>query len=78
MRKLALAFAARHRDSLRHAAHILFHIVSEEVLRARTLRRATTGVPFRYDATGTVELALRLRPFSQRAVVIGGSSDFGP
>jgi len=72
----ALDFAERHHDSLWPRAYIVFHSVSEEVLRGRKLRPMTTGVPFRYDAAGTVELALRLWPSAERVIVIGGSSDF--
>jgi signal transduction histidine kinase len=72
----ALAFAERHRDTLWPAAYIVFHSVSDEVLRGRTLLPQTTGVRFRHDVAGAAELALRLRPSAQRIVVIGGSSDF--
>src|SRR5262245_61504015 len=40
----ALDFAERHRDLLWPAAYIVFHSVSEEVLRKRTLLPVTTGV----------------------------------
>jgi signal transduction histidine kinase len=72
----ALDFAERHRGSLWPGAYIVFHSVSWEAVRGRTLLPVTTGVPLRHDVVGTAELALRLRPSSERVVVIGGSSDF--
>jgi signal transduction histidine kinase len=73
---VALDFAQRHRDSLWPDAWIVFHSVSEEDLRERTLLPMTTGVPFRRDVAGAADLALKLWPAARRMIVIGGSSAF--
>lgn len=73
----ALDFAERHRDALWPHAVIVFHSVWDDALRGRVLPPATTGIPLRLDIAGTAELALRLRPKTQRIVVIAGATRSG-
>jgi signal transduction histidine kinase len=72
----ALAFAERYRDAIWPGAVIIFHSVSENELRGRTLAPRTTGIALRHDIDGTAALALRLRPATRHLIVIGGSGDY--
>jgi signal transduction histidine kinase len=72
----ALDFAERHRQELWPRAAIVFHSVPDEVLRARPAARGTVGVLVHHDVSGTLDLALRLRPQTRRVVVVSGVGDF--
>jgi signal transduction histidine kinase len=72
----SLDFAQRHRADLWPDARIVFQGVPVERLRERSLLPATTGIPLEHDLTGTVDLALALRPGTRRLVVVSGSGDF--
>jgi signal transduction histidine kinase len=73
----SLDFAEKHRDELWPDARIVFQGVPVERLRDRPLLLpTTTGIPLQHDITGTVDLALALRPHTRRLVVVAGSGDF--
>ncbi len=72
----ALEFAEKHHDLLWPSARIVYHSVPDEVLAKMHLRPETTGVPIRHALASTVDLALLLRPHTNRVVVISGSGDF--
>jgi signal transduction histidine kinase len=72
----SLDFAERHRRELWPDARIVFQGVPVERLRERPLLPTTTGIPLQHDLTGTVDLALALRPETRRLVVVSGSGDF--
>ena len=72
----AFDFAEKHRSRLWPDARVLFQLVPVEKLGHERLSPTTTGIPVQYDLTGTVELAMALRPGTRRLVVIYGSGDF--
>jgi signal transduction histidine kinase len=73
----ALFFAEKHRNRIWPNARILFQAVPIERLGERgPLSPTTTGIPIQWEAGGTVDVALALRPGTRRLVVIYGSGDF--
>jgi PAS domain S-box-containing protein len=72
----ALRFATEHRPQMFPVTPIVFMMVVRERLEGAKLAPGITGVIYRDDANDTVNLAARLHPDTQNAVVIAGTSDF--
>jgi signal transduction histidine kinase len=72
--EIALDFAERHRTDIWPEAPIVFHSVSETILKTVTLDPRTIGVPVRLEYGPTLDLALKLRPATRRIVVVAGTA----
>src|SRR5439155_1965041 len=71
----ALDFALRHRAELWPETPIVFFGIPEGSLAQRALPANVTGQFIRYDAAGTLALALALSPDTRRVLVVGGVTD---
>lgn len=72
----ALQFVTDHRSQMFPGVPIVFMMVIKERLEGVRLGPGITGVIYRDDAMATVNLAARLEPDTQNAVVIAGVSGF--
>jgi PAS domain S-box-containing protein len=72
----ALDFMIAHRDELFPGAPVVFASADEALVKQRKLPPGFTGVPTRFDVTGTLELALKLQPGLREVVVIVGKSSY--
>jgi signal transduction histidine kinase len=71
----ALAFLLLHRSDLFSKAPIVHMAVSRQRLRSMSpLPADVVGVPFDFDFSGTLELALRVHPRARRLVLVTGAS----
>jgi PAS domain S-box-containing protein len=70
----ALRVAVRNRTELFGGAPVVFVGVDRNAARDIDLPPDVTGVWARFDWVGTLEVALRLQPATERAVVVTGSS----
>lgn len=73
--EIALHFAEKHRAAIWPGAAIVFHSVPEAELRQARLDPRTIGVPVRLEFGPTLDLALKLRPGTQRVAVVAGAAD---
>jgi len=72
---IALDFARHHGDEIWPGAAIVFDSVPVPLLQERSLNPRTIGVPVQLEFGQTLELALKLRPTTQRIAVVAGNTD---
>jgi len=72
----ALDFALRHRAEIFPGAPVVYCAVDDREVKARELPPDVVGVPIKMELTGTLDLALRLHPQTQRVYVVAGRSTF--
>ena len=72
----ALEFLLRHRDSLPPGTPIVFCGASRRELGRIELPADVTGVLLAREFGPTLEVALRLQPETERAIVVSGTSEF--
>ena len=72
----ALDFLLRHRDALPPGTPIVFCGVSRRELGRIELPADVTGVVLEREFGPTLEIALRLQPETERAIVVAGTSEF--
>jgi C4-dicarboxylate-specific signal transduction histidine kinase/ABC-type uncharacterized transport system substrate-binding protein len=72
----SLDFLVRHRDELFPGVPVVFAGVSSRTLDTLALPRGFVGVPADFDATLTIDLALRLQPRARALVVVTGTTPF--
>jgi PAS domain S-box-containing protein len=75
MHSAALDFLNQHGDQIFPGVPVVFGIVGKGELKTRQLKPNITGVADTVDFAGTLELALRLLPRTQRVVVISGGDE---
>jgi len=75
MAPIALDFAQRHRAEIWPGAVIVFNSVSASLLRGRSLKPHTIGLPVKLEIGKTLDLALKLRPDTRRIVVVAGDDE---
>ena len=74
--EVALAFLESRRADLWPGVPIVVAGLPEQQSHAETQGTGISGVRVRFDAAGTVDLALRLQPGLRRLIVIVGDSDY--
>jgi signal transduction histidine kinase len=72
----ALDFALEHRETLFPGVPIVCLAVDEQEVKARKLPPDVIGIPIKMDLAGTLDVALRLHPNTQRVYVIAGKASF--
>jgi PAS domain S-box-containing protein len=71
-----LDFALAIRGDVFRGVPVVFVLVDRREVEARRLPPDVIGVPIRMGLTGTLDLALRLRPDTRQVFVVAGSSSF--
>ena len=72
----AFAFVEGHREALWPNTPVVFVGVPDDLPRVRAPGPGITGILTRVDFSGTLDLALRLKPGTRRVAVVTGASDF--
>ncbi len=73
---IALDFLLQHRDEILPAIPVIHAVVAPEVIAGKTLPADVVGVPAKFDAAATIDLALKLHPAVRRVLVIAGSGRY--
>jgi hypothetical protein len=71
----ALDFAQCHRAEIWPRAAVVFNSVPSALLAAQRLDPQTIGVPVQLEFEPTLDLALKLRPFTRRLAVVAGTAE---
>jgi PAS domain S-box-containing protein len=72
----ALDFAIEHRQEIFPGVPIVYSTVEEREIQARKLPPDVVGVPVNLDIAGTLDVALRLHPRTERIFVVAGTAKF--
>ncbi|HRY14679.1 MAG TPA: ATP-binding protein [Candidatus Competibacteraceae bacterium] len=72
---IALDFARRYRAEIWPDAVIVFNSMPTSSLRERSLDPHTIGVPVQLEFGPTLDLALQLRPATQKVAIVAGTAD---
>ena len=72
----ALDFLIAHRENLFPGVPVVFSSADEDIVRQRKLPTGFTGLPTRFDLAATLDLALKLQPNTEEAVIIVGKSAY--
>ena len=72
---IALDFVERYREEIWPDAVIVFNSMPTTLLREKSLKPRTIGVPVKLEFGPTLDLALKLRPATRHIVVVSGAAD---